>query len=91
VNFSGPHRRLQEHGLVSREDNQYQFRFRDIVDVQSGRKLFTVEHEVRSFTHPMCLRPLVNRNPAQTARDYAMGHDQLAWAMAPHHFDDQPM
>jgi hypothetical protein len=91
VNFSGPHRRLQEHRLVNREDNQYQFRFRDIVDVQSGRKLFTIEHEVRSFTHPMCLRPLLNRNPAQTARDYAMGHDQLPWAMAPHHFDDQPM
>src|SRR5215475_14348880 len=64
VNFSGPHRRLKERNLVNREDNQYQYRFRDIVDLDTGRHLFTIEHEVRSFTHPMCLRPLVNRNPA---------------------------
>ena len=70
VNFSGPHRRLGERGLVNREDNQYQYRFRDIVDLDSGKHLFTIEHEVRSLTHPMCLRPLVNRNPAQTARNY---------------------
>ena len=24
-----------------------------------------IEHEVRSFPHPMYMRPLVNRNPAQ--------------------------
>jgi len=90
VNFSGPHRRLKERGLVSREDNQYQYRFRDIVDVDSGRHLFTVEHEVRSFTHPMCLRPLVNRNPVQTNRNYAAGYDGVSYAMAPEHYDDQP-
>ena len=83
VDFSGPHRRLSERGLVSREDNQFQYRFNDIVDLDSGRHLFTIEHEVRSFTHPMCLRPLVNRNPAQTVRYYAHGHDALAWAMEP--------
>jgi hypothetical protein len=89
VNFSGPHRRLKARDLVNREDNQYQYRFRDIVDLQSGKHLFTIEHEVRSLTHPMCLRPLVNRNPAQTARDYAQGHDEWSWAMQPIHFDDQ--
>jgi hypothetical protein len=89
VNFSGPHRRLGERGLVNREDNQYQYRFRDIVDLDSGKLLFTIEHEVRSLTHPMCLRPLVNRNPAQTARNYANGYDQVSWAMEPMHFDDQ--
>ena len=36
---------------------------------------------MRSATHPMYLRPLVNRNPAQTNRNYAHGHDQWAWAM----------
>jgi hypothetical protein len=91
VNFSGPHGRLKERNLVNREDNQYQYRFRDIVDLDSGRLLFTVEHEVRSFTHPMCLRPLINRNPAQTARNYAAGHDQALWAMEPEHFDDQQL
>ena len=63
VNFSGPHKRLGERGLVNREDNQYQYRFRDIIDLDTGKHLFTIEHEVRSLTHPMCLRPLVNRNP----------------------------
>ena len=90
VNFSGPHRRLSERNLVNREDNQYQYRFRDIVDLDSGKHLFTIEHEVRSLTHPMCLRPLVNRNPATTNRNYAAGHDQVHWAMEPDHYDDQP-
>jgi hypothetical protein len=89
VNFSGPHKRLGERGLVNREDNQYQYRFRDIVDLDTGKLLFTIEHEVRSLTHPMCLRPLLNRNPVQTARNYANGYDQNSWAMEPQHFDDQ--
>lgn len=91
VNFSGPHRRLNERGLIYTEDNQYQYRFRDIVDLDSGKLLFTIEHEVRSFTHPMCLRPLVNRNPAQTNRNYAPGYDEARWAMGPDHYDDQPV
>ena len=89
--FSGPHRRLGERGLVNREDNQFQYRFRDIADLETGRVLFTIEHEVRSLTHPMFLRPLVNRNPAQTNRNWSAGHDAMSWAMAPEHFDDQPM
>jgi hypothetical protein len=87
TDFSGPYRRLLKRDLVSQEDNQYQYRFRDIVDLESGRKLFTVEHEVRSATHPMYLRPLINRNPAQTNRTYANGHDQWLWAMGPDQYD----
>ncbi len=87
TNFSGPYRRLSERGLISQEDNQYQYRFRDIVDPANGRHLFTVEHEVRSATHPMYLRPLVNRDPAQTNRTYAQGHDQWTWAMEPDMYD----
>ena len=87
TNFSGPYRRLSERDLVSQEDNQYQYRFRDIVDLESGKHLFTVEHEVRSATHPMYLRPLVNRNPAQTNRNYAFGHDPWLWAMEPDEYD----
>ena len=87
ANFSGPYRRLKERGLVSREDNQYQYRFQDIVDLDSGKLLFTVEHEVRSATHPMCLRPLVNRNPVTTNRNYANGHDHALWAMGPDQYD----
>jgi len=87
TDFSGPHRRLSERGLISQEDNQYQYRFRDIVDPADGRHLFTVEHEVRSATHPMYLRPLVNRNPVQTNRTYAPGHDQLPYAMEAEQYD----
>jgi hypothetical protein len=87
TDFSGPYRRLSERGLISREDNQYQYRFCDIVDPASGRHLFTVEHEVRSATHPMYLRPLVNRNPAQTNRTYAAGHDEWNWAMEPDRYE----
>jgi hypothetical protein len=39
----------------------------------------------------MFMRPLINRNPAQTARNYANGYDETPWAMEPQHFDDQQM
>jgi hypothetical protein len=87
TDFSGPYRRLGERNLIWSEDNQYQYRFRDIIDLASGRHLFTIEHEVRSATHPMYLRQLVNRNPAQTNRNYAHGHDQWLWAMQPDEYD----
>jgi hypothetical protein len=89
TNFSGPYQRLLKRGLVSQEDNQYQYRFKDIVDLKSGKLLFTVEHEVRSATHPMYLRALVNRDPTQTNRNYAHGHDQLAWTMDPDEYDQR--
>ena len=91
TDFSGPYRRLKERNLISLEDNQYQYRFQDIVDLDSGKLLFTVEHEVRSFTHPMCLRPLVNRNPATNNRNYANGYDPSLWAMGPDEYDTVDM
>ncbi len=91
ANFSGPYRRLKERNLVSQEDSQYQYRFCDIVDLDSGKPLFKVEHEVRSVTHPMYLRPLINRNPAQTNRNYAHGHDQWLWAMDADAYDSAEM
>jgi len=75
ANFSGPHRWLEERGLVTEESNWYQYRFRDIVDPETGRVLFTVEHEVRSLLSPLYLRPLVNRNPAQRQPTYQRGRD----------------
>jgi hypothetical protein len=91
ANFSGPYQRLKQRGLVSSEDNQYQYRFCDIVDLDSGKPLFTVEHEVRSVTHPMYMRPLINRDPSQSNRNYAHGHDQWLWAMAPDEYDSVEM
>ena len=75
ADFSGPHRLLRERGLVTEESSEHQYRFRDIVDPASAKCLFTLEHEVRSLTHPLYARPLVNRNPAQSNRDYVRGHD----------------
>jgi len=81
ANFSGPHRKLGERGLITEESNEVQYRFQDIVDPDSGRVLFTIEHEVRSFTHPMLLRPLVNRNPAQRQATYGRGRDAFVPGM----------
>jgi hypothetical protein len=36
---------------------------------------------MRSMTHPLYGRPLVNRNPAQNIADYAPGYDERAWAI----------
>ena len=80
ANFSGPHAFLKQHGLITEESNDYQYRFQDIVHPETGRKLFTIEHEVRSMTHPMFGREFVNRNPAQNLRGYARGRDAFVAA-----------
>ena len=79
-NFSAPHGRLAELGLISEESNQHQYRFRDIVDPGSGKVVYTIEHEIRSMTHPLYARALVNRNPDQTNRDFAPGYDYQPWS-----------
>jgi hypothetical protein len=91
ANFSGPYEKLKARNLISIEDNQYQYRFQDIVDLDTNKVLFTVEHEVRSATHPMYLRPLINRNPATTNQNYANGYDSLLWAMDPQEYDERAM
>lgn len=82
ADFSGPHRKLKERGLVFEESDQWQYRFKDIVDLDSGKLLYTIEHEIRSMTHPLYARPLVNRNPAQSNRRFAPGHETWRWSMA---------
>lgn len=77
ADFSGPYRRLVERGLITEESDRHQYRFQEIVDLDTGRPLFVIEHEVRSMRHPLYARPLVNRNPAQTNRDYRPGHDSF--------------
>jgi hypothetical protein len=73
--FTGPYTFLKARGLVTEEITNHQFRFKDIVDPDSGQVVFEVEHEVRSLQHAMFQRPLVNRNPAQTQRTYIRGRD----------------
>lgn len=80
ANFSGPHSWLKGHNLITEESSDYQYRFQDIVHPETGRKLFTIEHEVRSFTHPMLGREMVNRNPSQNIRGYARGQDAFVGA-----------
>ena len=83
ADFGGPHARLRERGLISEESNPWQYRFLDIVDLDTNRPLFRVEHEVRSMTHPLFARPLVNRNAAINNRNYMPGHEVGMVAMPP--------
>jgi len=80
--FSGPHAKLIDLGLITDESDDYQYRFEDIVDLDKREVLFTIEHETRAQTHPMFGRSLINRNPAATNRDYKPGHDAMSWALA---------
>jgi hypothetical protein len=82
TSFSAPHRWLTERGLVTEESNWYQYRFQDIVDPDTGRVLFTIEHEVRSLRSPLYLRPLVNRNAAQRQPTYQRGRDAFVPGMS---------
>ena len=77
ADFAGPYEKLMERGLISMESDAHEWRFIDIVDVNSGDLLFKIEHEVRSATHPLYARPLVNRNPAQSNRGYRRGQDNF--------------
>jgi hypothetical protein len=81
ANFSDPHRRLRERDLVTEESDQYQYRFVDIVDPESGAKLYAIEHEVRSMSHPLYARPLVNRNPYESNLRFAPGYETRQWAL----------
>ncbi|HYA28632.1 MAG TPA: hypothetical protein VEI95_07405 [Acidobacteriota bacterium] len=75
ANFSGPYGYLQSRGLISEDVRNHQFRFKDIVDPDNGRPVFTLEHEVRSLRHPMYHRSFVNRDAAQSQREYRRGWD----------------
>jgi hypothetical protein len=77
ADFAGPYGKLMERGLITMESDAHEWRFIDIVDVDSGDPLFKIEHEVRSATHPLYARPLVNRNPAQSNRGYRRGQDNF--------------
>ena len=74
-NFSGPYEFFQKNGLITEETDANQYRFQDLVDPESGERLFTLEHEVRSLYHPMYGRNLVNRNPAQRLGGYTRDAD----------------
>jgi len=75
ADFSSPYEWLKKRGLVNMETDAHEWRFQWITDPQDGRKLFQVEHEVRSMKHPLFGRPLVNRNHGLTNVSYVPGLD----------------
>lgn len=77
--FSGPYKELRKRELLTEESNAYQYRWERIVDLDTNETLFEIEHEIRSMTHPLYARPLVNRNPAQSQQSYQMGGDAWDW------------
>ena len=79
--FSGPYKELMKRDLLTEESNAYQYRWEHIVDPDSNEVLFEIEHEIRSMTHPLYMRPLVNRNPMQSQQSYAMGGDEWDWQL----------
>lgn len=77
ANFSGPYGFLKRRDLVTEDVRNHQFRFKDLVDPKSDRRLFELEHEVRSLRHPLYDRHLINREPSQSQRNYRRGRDAL--------------
>ncbi|MFT7599912.1 MAG: hypothetical protein ACI8TP_002849 [Acidimicrobiales bacterium] len=75
LNFSAPYGGLLDRDLITIETNEHEYRFQDIVDLDSGTVLATVEHEVRSMFHPLFDRELVNRNADQSLTKYRAGED----------------
>ena len=75
ANFSGPHGFLNERDLITEESDQTQYRFQAIVDPDTGETLTELEHEVRSLSHAMYHRNLVNRNPAVNFFTYRKGNE----------------
>jgi hypothetical protein len=75
ADFSSPYRWLKERELITMETDEAEWRFQWIVDPRDARKLFQIEHEVRSVKHRLYARPLVNRNHAVTNTNYQHGQD----------------
>src|SRR5262245_10651840 len=73
--FSKPYQWLLKKGLITMETDEAEWRFQWIVDPRDGKKLFQIEHEVRSMKHRLFNRPLVNRNHGITNMTYVAGSD----------------
>jgi len=77
ANFSRAYGYLKDRGLISEDVRNHQYRFKEIIDPDDGSCVFLLEHEVRSLHHPMFHRFFVNRDPAQTQREYRRERDAL--------------
>jgi hypothetical protein len=81
ADFGAPYRWLKERDLITMETDANEWRFQWIVDPQDGRKLFQIEHEVRSMKHRLFARPLVNRNHGITNMTYEANSDAFRGAV----------
>jgi len=81
ADFGTPYKWLKSRDLINMETDADEWRFQWIVDPQDGRKLFQIEHEVRSMKHRLFNRPLVNRNPGVTNMNYQLGQDAFRGAV----------
>jgi hypothetical protein len=77
ADFASAYAWLKERGLINMETDENEWRFQWITDPKDGRKLFQVEHEVRSMKHRLFNRPLVNRNTGITNMTYQYGYDDF--------------
>ena len=75
ADFATPYHWLKERGLINMETDAEEWRFQWITDPRDGRKLFQIEHEVRSMKHRLFARPLVNRNHAISNLTYVPNSD----------------
>jgi hypothetical protein len=75
ADFGTPYHWLKERGLINMETDAEEWRFQWITDPKDGRKLFQIEHEVRSMKHRLFARPLVNRNHAVTNLNFLPNSD----------------
>src|SRR6185436_9523272 len=75
ADFGSPYHWLKERGLINMETDAEEWRFQWITDPKDGKKLFQIEHEVRSMKHRLFARPLVNRNHAITNLTYMPNSD----------------
>jgi hypothetical protein len=77
ADFASPYHWLKERGLINMETDAEEWRFQWITDPRDGKKLFQIEHEVRSMKHRLFARPLVNRNHAVTNLNFVPGADSF--------------
>jgi hypothetical protein len=75
ADFATSYEWLKERDLITMETDANEWRFQWIVDPRDGKKLFQIEHEVRSMKHHLFNRPLVNRNHGITNMTYQYGQD----------------
>ena len=77
ADFSTPYKWLKARELINMETDAQEWRFQWIVDPDDGRRLFQIEHELRSMKHRLFNRPLINRNQAVTNMTYLPGSDSF--------------